>query len=51
MIDGIPTASSDLLRTWLTAQQPPFRPSSIRPEGSALLVGYPAPLVAGLLPD
>jgi hypothetical protein len=51
MVDGIPTASSDLLRTWLTAQQPPFQPSSIRPEGSALLVGYPAPPVAGLLPD
>ena len=50
-IDGGPPASSELLRTWLNAQQPPFRPSSIRPDGPALLVGYPAPPISGLLPE
>ena len=50
-IDGGAPASSELLRTWLNAQQPPFVPSSIRPSGSAVLVGYPAPPTGGLLPE
>jgi hypothetical protein len=50
-IDDGPPASSELLRTWLNAQQLPFRPSSIRPDGTALLVGYPAPPISGLLPE
>ena len=51
VIDGGAPASSELLRTWLTAQQPPFAPAVIRPAGSALLVGYPAPPLSGLLPE
>ncbi len=51
LLDGNAPASSELLRNWLTAQQPPFVPSAIRPVGSALLVGYPAPPLSGLLPE
>jgi hypothetical protein len=50
-VDGRP-ASGDplpLLRTWMDGQQPPFAPSSMQPEGPALLIGYPAPTPAGLL--
>jgi hypothetical protein len=50
-VDGQP-ASGDplpLLRTWMAGQQRPFAPSSIEPEGPALLIGYPAPTPAGLL--
>jgi hypothetical protein len=50
-VDGLP-ASGDplpLVRTWLTAQQSPFAPTSIEPEGPALLIGYPAPTPTGLL--
>jgi hypothetical protein len=48
--DGAP-ASSELLRTWLVAQQPPFVPTRLDPVGSALLVGFPAPPPGGLLPE
>ena len=48
--DGAP-ASSELLRTWLTAQQAPFVPTDLDPVGPALLVGYPAPPLGGLLPE
>jgi hypothetical protein len=51
VVDGVAPASSELLRTWLGAQQPPFKPSLIQPAGSALLVGYPAPPPSGLLPN
>ena len=51
MLDGGAPASSELLRTWLTAQRPPFIPTVIEPAGSALLVGYPAPPLGGLLPE
>jgi hypothetical protein len=50
-VDGQP-ASSDplpLLRTWMEGQQRPSAPSSMEPEGPALLIGYPAPTPAGLL--
>jgi hypothetical protein len=50
-IDDGPPASSELLRTWLNAQQSPFRPSAIQSNGTALLVGYPAPPISGLLPE
>jgi hypothetical protein len=48
------SASADaqpLVRSWLSGQQPPFVPSSIEPEGPALLIAYPAPTPAGLLTD
>ncbi|HWM58277.1 MAG TPA: hypothetical protein VNO83_10605 [Pseudonocardia sp.] len=51
VVDGGPAASSDLLQTWLGAQQPPYVPSLLRPEGTGLLVGYPSPPASGLLPN
>lgn len=50
-VDGGDPASWELLQTWLTSQQPPFRPSLTRPDGGGLLVGYPAPPLSGLLPE
>jgi hypothetical protein len=50
-VDGLP-ASGDpqpLVRSWLSGQQNPFVPSSIEPEGPALLIGYSAPTPSGLL--
>jgi len=51
VVDGGPAASSDLLQTWLGAQQPPYLPSLLRPEGTGLLVGYPSPPASGVLPN
>ncbi len=50
-VDGMPAAGDPqpLLRAWLSAQQPPFIPSTIEADGSALLIAYPAPTPAGLL--
>ncbi len=53
-VDGAGPAGVDQLepvRSWLRGQQPPFVPTVLRPTGTALLVGYPAPSPAGLLPD
>lgn len=49
-VDGRHAGTAPLLRTWLSAQEPPFRPTLITAVGPALLVGYPAPATAGLLP-
>lgn len=50
-VDGTDPASSELLRTWLSGQQPPFVPTLVAPEGPNLVVGYPAPPPGGLLPE
>jgi hypothetical protein len=50
-VDGMP-ASGDpqpLVRTWLSSQQPPFVPSTVQTDGTALLIAYPAPTPTGLL--
>lgn len=49
-VDGTDPAGSELLRTWLSAQQAPFVPALVEPDGAALLVGYPVPPPGGLLP-
>jgi hypothetical protein len=50
-VNGLPAAGDPLplVRTWLSGQQPPFVPTTIEPDGSALLVGYPAPVPTGLI--
>ena len=50
-VNGLPAAGDPLplVRTWLSGQQPPFVPTTIEPDGSALLVGYPAPIPTGLI--
>lgn len=48
--DGAAPASSALLRRWLLAQQAPFAPTALTPNGPDLVLGYPAPSPTGLLP-
>ncbi len=48
--DGAAPASSQLLRTWLSAQQAPFAPASVTAVGPDLVLNYPAPSPTGLLP-
>ena len=48
--DGAAPSSSQLLRTWLAAQQAPFAPASVVANGSDLILNYPAPSPTGLLP-
>jgi hypothetical protein len=50
-VDGMPASGEPLplLRTWLAGQQRPFVPSSVVPEGPALLIGFSAPTPPGLL--
>lgn len=48
--DGVAPASSQLLRTWLTAQQSPFAPTAIAVSGPNLVLNYPVPSPTGLLP-
>jgi hypothetical protein len=48
--DGAAPASSQLLRTWLSAQQAPFAPASVTADGLDLVLNYPAPSPTGLLP-
>ncbi len=50
-VDGTDPATSDLLRTWLSSQQPPFVPTLVVPAGPDLVVGYPSPPPGGLLPE
>ncbi len=50
--DGASASSSALLRTWLSAQQEPFTPGTVSPGvGGSLVIGYPVPAPAGLLPS
>lgn len=51
-VDGRPVLpeAGGLLAQWLSGQQPPFVPSTVRPTDGGLLVGYPAPTSTGLLP-
>ena len=51
-VDGLPATgdAQPAVRSWLDGQQPPFAPSLVRPIGSELLIGFPAPTQAGLLP-
>lgn len=49
-VDGTDPASSELLRAWLSGQQPPFVPTLVVPSGPDLVVGYPSPPPGGLLP-
>jgi hypothetical protein len=48
--DGATPSSSQLLRTWLAAQQAPFAPASVVANGPDLVLNYPAPSPTGLLP-
>ncbi|HEY0816099.1 MAG TPA: hypothetical protein VGE11_22725 [Pseudonocardia sp.] len=48
--DGSAPAASQLLRTWLAAQQAPFAPSSVTTDGTDLVLNYPVPSPTGLLP-
>ncbi|MDT7574133.1 MAG: hypothetical protein QOH17_466, partial [Pseudonocardiales bacterium] len=48
--DGAAPSSSQLLRTWLAAQQAPFAPASVVASGDDLILNYPAPSPTGLLP-
>lgn len=50
-VDDLPASGDQmpLLRTWLENQQPPFVPSSVRADGPALLISYPAPTPTGLI--
>jgi hypothetical protein len=48
--DGAAPSSSQLLRTWLAAQQAPFAPASVVANGPDLVLNYPAPSPTGLLP-
>lgn len=48
--DGSAPTSSQLLRTWLAAQQAPFAPASVTADGADLVLDYPAPSPTGLLP-
>jgi hypothetical protein len=48
--DGNAPSSSQLLRTWLAAQQAPFAPASVTADGPDLVLNYPVPSPTGLLP-
>ena len=48
--DGAAPSSSQLLRTWLAAQQAPFAPAGVVADGADLILNYPAPSPTGLLP-